>query len=227
MRLTRAATERTAAMLVLVLFTASACRAAVAPMEWNFAVSLDGKTIGAHRFVLSSAGDGTQAVSSEARFDVKWLGVPLYRYQHQDSERWAGGCLRSIDARTDEDGRLTEVHGQALDGRFGLKVHSADHLTEAPVPAAGCLLSFAYWNPAALAEQNRLLDPGSGRVEPVVIAPSGAAPNDLKATAQSGPVRGLRIMGLAQPINVWYAGERWIGLDTLVSGGRRLSYRLR
>jgi len=38
---------------------------------------------------------------------------------------------------------------------------------------------------------------------------------------------GLRIGGLAQPIDVWYDGNRWVGLDTIVSGGRRLSYRLR
>jgi len=225
MQQTRPTSVRTVAMLAFMLVASSACGAAVAPMEWNFAVSLDGKPIGAHRFVLSSTGEGSLALSSEARFDVKWLGVPLYRYQHQVSERWADGCLASIDARTDEDGALTEVHGRALDGRFSLQVRSADHVSDGAIPAAGCLLSFAYWNPTALAQQNRLLDPGSGRVEPVVIVPSAAAPNDLKVP--SGSIRGLRINGLAQPIDVWYAGERWVGLDTFVRGGRRLSYRLR
>jgi hypothetical protein len=85
-------------------------------------------------------------------------------------------------------------------------------------------MSFAYWNPA-LAGQKRLLDPGSGRVEPVAIAAPSAAPTDLGAHGQ--PVRGLRISGLAQPIDVWYAGDRWVGLDTVVGDGRRLSYRLR
>lgn len=225
MRSAPPANTRTAAMLGLALFTASTGGAAVAPMEWQFAVSLDGKPIGAHRFVLSSAGDGILALNSEARFDVRWLGLPLYRYQHEVSERWADGCLAAIDARTDENGRLTEVHGRALEGRFSLQVRSANHLSDAPVPTTGCLLSFAYWNPTALAQQRRLLDPGSGRVEPVAIVPSGAAPKDMKLL--SGPVHGLRINGLAQPIDVWYAGERWVGLDTFVSGGRRLSYRLR
>ena len=45
--------------------------------------------------------------------------------------------------------------------------------------------------------------------------------------AAGGALRGLRIGGLTQPIDVWYAGDRWVGLDTTVDGGRRLSYRLR
>jgi hypothetical protein len=83
-------------------------------------------------------------------------------------------------------------------------------------------MSFAYWNPA-LAGQQRLLDPGSGRIESVAIDTPPAVPADLGLQ----PVRGLRISGLAQPIDVWYVGNRWVGLDTIVSGGRRLSYRLR
>ena len=45
--------------------------------------------------------------------------------------------------------------------------------------------------------------------------------------AAGGALRGLRIGGLTQPIDVWYVGDRWVGLDTTVDGGRRLSYRLR
>jgi hypothetical protein len=195
--------------------------AATPPAEWRFTVRLDGKPIGTHRFVLASASDGRLALSSEAQFDVTLLGVPVYRYRHRASERWADGCLVSIDARTEDDGRLTEVRGQAQDGRFDLQVHVVGSPVPASAVAAGCLMSFAYWNPA-LGGQTRLLDPGSGRIESVAIAAPAAVPADLGPQA----VRGLRISGLAQPIDVWYAGERWVGLDTIVSSGRRLSYRL-
>ena len=43
---------------------------------------------------------------------------------------------------------------------------------------------------------------------------------------QPTAVRGLRITGLSRPIVVWYASNRWVGLETTVQGGRRLSYRL-
>jgi hypothetical protein len=195
---------------------------AATPTEWSFTVRLDGKPIGTHRFVLASAGNGGLALSSEARFDVTLLGVSLYRYRHRVSERWADGCLASIEARTDDNGRLTEVLGQAQDDRFDLQVRDGGRLSSPAAPPAGCVMSFAYWHPA-LAVQERLLDPGSGRVEPVAIAAPAAVPTDLEPQA----VRGLRIGGLPQPIDVWYVGDRWVGLDTIVSGGRRLSYRLR
>lgn len=214
----------TRAVAALVLALAAASTAASLPAEWNFTVRLDGKPIGAHRFELAHDGDGRVVLSSEAQYDVTLLGVPLYRYRHRASERWAGGCLASIDARTDDNGRLAEVRGRAHEGRFDLQVRDEGRTAAAPVAPSGCLMSFAYWNPA-LAGQKRLLDPGSGRIEPVVMSVPETVPADLEANPQ--PVRGLRIGGLAQPIDVWYAGGRWVGLDTVVGGGRRLSYRLR
>ena len=220
----RQGAARAAAALSLALAAVGNTVAATPSADWSFTVRLDGKPIGTHRFVLASAGDGSLALNSEAQFDVSLLGVPLYRYRHRVNERWADGCLASIDARTDDNGRLTEVQGRARHGRFDLQVRYDGRPDPAPAGAANCLMSFAYWNPA-LAEQKSLLDPGSGRIEPVVMASVAAVPADLDAQAQ--PVRGLRIRGLPQPIDVWYAGDRWVGLDTTVSGGRRLSYRLR
>lgn len=193
--------------------------------EWNFQVFLDGKPIGAHRYTLTGAADGRASLRSEARFDVSLLGVPLYRYRHRSDEQWVNGCLASIEASTDDNGRHTELRGQARDDRFDLGLGPAGRGAPPSQLRTACLLSFAYWNPD-LARQEWLLDPGSGRVERVAMAAApGAVPADLRQRAQ-GPVRGLRIGGLAQPIDVWYEGERWIGLDTVLGGNRRLSYRL-
>ena len=212
---------RAAAVLAFALAGLGTASAATPPAEWSFTVRLDGKPIGTHRYVLTRAGDGRLALSSEAQFDVTLLGVPLYRYRHRVSERWADGCVASIEARTEDNGRLTEVRGQAQDGRFDLEVRNEGSLAPAPAAPAGCVMSFAYWNPA-LAGQQRLLDPSSGRIESVTIVTPAAVPTDLDLPS----VRGLRISGLAQPVDVWYVSNRWVGLDTIVSG-RRLSYRLR
>ena len=194
--------------------------------EYRFTVNLDGKPIGDHRFVLQSAGDGGLRLSSEARFDVHWLGIPLYRYRHVAHETWSDGCLTSLDARTEDNGKLTEVRGHAQGERFAIDVRKGERSTHSAAPAQGgnCLMTFAYWNPA-LVSQTRLLDPASGRVEPVVIGEPGRVPTNLAKPERS--VRGVRIGGLPQPIDIWYADDRWVGLDTVVSNGRRLSYRLR
>ncbi len=210
-----------AALALAVAGTEAATPAA----EWDFKVRLDGKDIGTHRFVLASAGQRSATLASDAQFDVTLLGIPLYRYRHRVSERWSDGCLAYIDASTDDNGRVTEVRGKALSGRFELDVRGEGRREPAPAAPTGCLVSFAYWNPLARAGQKVLLDPGSGRIEPVEISSLAAVPADLDAQGQA--LRGLRIGGLAQPIDVWYAGDRWVGLDTVVDGGRRLSYRLR
>ena len=75
-----ACAARTAAILAFALAGLGTGLAATPPAEWSFTVRLDGKPIGTHRYVLTRAGDGRLALSSEAQFDVTLLGVPLYRY---------------------------------------------------------------------------------------------------------------------------------------------------
>jgi hypothetical protein len=209
--------------MTLVLALVAVAPAATSPSEWKFVVRLDGKPIGTHSFVLAGGGDGALALRSEADFNVRVLGVPLYRYRHRADERWSGGCLTSIEAQTSQNGRLTEILGQVQDERFDVQVRADGRPMPARSAPAGCLMSFAYWNPA-LGGQTHLLDPGSGRIESVLMDASASAPADLDSSGRA--VRGLRIGGLSQPIDVWYIADRWVGLDTLVSG-RRLSYRLR
>lgn len=200
---------------------AAACHAQPGA-EWDFVVRLDDRPIGTHRFVLSPGDAGTLAIASDAQFEVKVLGWTAYRYRHRAHERWTGDCLAALDASTDDDGRRTQVRARRADGAFRIEVDPPpDH---APATSAGsCLMSFAYWN-TRLPAQQRLLDPGTGRVVPVQVQPLPPAAIDTRR----GPVsaRGWRIAGLPNPIDVWYAGSEWIGLDTVV-GGRRLTYRLR
>jgi hypothetical protein len=211
------------AALALAGALVSGAMASPPSAEWQFTVRLDGQPIGTHRFVLARADEGGTLLRSEARFDVKLLGLSLYRYRHEATERWSDGCLASIDARTEDNGRRIELSGQVRGERFDLQLRG-NAGASVPTPVAGCLMSFAYWNPS-LAAQTRLLDPGSGRVEAVAIGVPPRLAADLEPAGDA--LRGLRIGGLAQPIDVWYAGERWVGLDTVVDGGRRLSYRLR
>lgn len=216
-------TQPRMAFVVLALALGTSCAAQPATAadvrEWNFTVSLDGKPIGTHRFELRSGG-GIRTVESDARFDVRVLGWTAYRYRHRASERWNGDCLASIAARTDDDGRLSEVRGRQ--GPEGFVIDSSPPAPAAP--AVECVMSFAYWNRAALAAQQRLLDPGTGRIEPVEVAP--LPPTSIEVNGRAVAARGVRISGLRHPIDVWYASGEWIGLDTIVEHGRHLSYRL-
>ena len=195
--------------------------------EWRFTVLLDGRAIGSHRFMLATTDGRIADVKSEARFEVTLLGVPVYRYRHSATEHWQGDCLASLEATTDDDGRTNRLRGRQEAAGFAIEVVTGSagatpELTHsAPIT---CLMDFAYWHPA-VAEQRQLLDPSTGRLESVIVTPLPEA--EMEVEGHRASVHGVRIAGLPHPIDVWYLGTRWVGLDTTVAGGRRLSYRLR
>ena len=201
----------------LALLGGTARAAGPAAGEWIFAVSLDGDPIGRHRFrVVSHAGE--REVTSEADFAVKFLGITAYRYHHSATETWRAGCLASIVSSTDDDGKPSQVR---LERQGEQMLVSAS--PTAP-PLEGCVMTFAYWNPA-IRNQARLLNAQTGQLDAVHVSslPGGTIQVRGAAVAASG----FRITGPAQPIDVWYAEDgAWIGLDSTVGGGRKLSYRL-
>jgi len=205
------------------LAVAAACAwpppAPAAPSVWHFDVTLDGSPVGQHEYALTSDG-AQQQVTSVARLRVKLLGITLRRYDHRAQERWAGGCLVALDALTDDDGRRTEVHGAPEGGAFAWEVRPPQG--RATRARADCPMTFAYWNPA-IASRRALLDPGSGRLEAVRFEP--LEPETIEVEGAPSRVRGLRILGLQNPVDLWYLGERWVGLDTRIDG-HALSYRL-
>lgn len=184
---------------------------------WDFRVDLDGQPIGRHRFTVSTSGDARQ-VSSDASFQVRVLGFTAYRYRHEASERWRGDCLTSIAARTDDNGTPSEVRFEPRNAPAALQVVDASPDRDA------CLMTFAYWNPA-MRLQTRLLNAQTGKVE--VVQVRRFSDDQLQVRGRAVAATSWRISGVAQPIDVWYdADGRWIGLDTVVAGGRRLTYRL-
>jgi len=191
-------------MKALVWITLCLCSAGAQATEWNFRALLDNKPIGSHRFVLSADGDA-RTLLSEARFAVKFFGITAYRYQHTATEHWRGNCLDALTSTTNDDGKASKVH---LD---------ATELT-------GCPMSFAYWNPL-IRRQARLLNAQTGEFESVQVSRVGDGTLPVRGTPTAATH--WRITGPAQPIDVWYSLQGdWIGLDSTVAGGRKLSYRL-
>jgi len=91
-------------------------------------------------------------------------------------------------------------------------------------PLKGCAMSFAYWNPL-IQSQTRLLNAQTGRFESVQVSRAGSGTLDVRGVPTAATR--WRITGPANPIDVWYSPQGdWIGLDSTVAGGRKLSYRL-
>ncbi len=185
--------------------------------QWQFDVALDGKPIGFHTFELQQDGS-RQVLTTEASFDVKFLFVTAFRYRHQNTEVWNDGCLSSIDASTDSNGKQFEVRGMIGDGGFDLL--GAEGAEVLP----SCVQTFAYWNPAVL-ESTRLLNSQTGVYEDVTVTVEG--PDQL--TVGGKPVDALRyrLSAEAGDIKLWYSSEdkTWLGLEAPAKGGRKIRYQ--
>ncbi len=200
-----------------------AIAASDAAVHWNFTAYLDGAPIGTHRYTRTPVdGDGF-ALTTSASFDVRLLGIAVYAYRYRAREDWERGCLKSVDAHTDDNGKVNDVVARAVGGRLDVTLREAAAPARTEVDHTGCAMSFAYWKPLAPGTA-RLFDASTGRATDVTI--SALAETTIDVAGKPTPARGLRITGLAHPIDVWYAGDRWIGLDTTVDHGRHLAYRI-
>ena len=200
-----------------VALAAIAGSAAAETRTWDFRVTLDDREIGRHRFTLAARESGERELRSEARFDVRVLFVDAFRYRHEASERWQGECLRGLESRTDTNGTLEAVRAQTQAGRLVVEAGSRRETLE------GCVMSFAYWNPRVLGA-TRLLNSQTGEMVPVRVTRLGEEP--IEAGGRTVTAERHRIEGPKLCIDLWYAGDQWLALESPAAGGRRLRYRL-
>ena len=209
--------RRCAPALLGLAWSAAAAQSLPPAGDWSFRALLDGKPIGQHRFSITAQGD-ERTVHSVADFAVKFLGLTVYRYHHDDREQWRGDCLTALTATTNDGGKHSSARTEPEAG--GLEVIAGDTTQS----LQGCVMSYAYWNPA-IRTQTRLLNAQTGQYEAVRIQRIGAGSIDVRG--QPVAATRWRISGPPHPIDVWYAAQgEWVGLDSTVAGGRTLSYRL-
>ena len=199
------------------LLLATGVQAATESRVWNFRAFLDDAPIGYHRFTLSEQG-ARRELKSESRFEVKVLFVTAYRYAHDAIELWSGNCLESLTARTDDNGERPTVDAATEGERLAVATGKGRETI------AGCVMSFAYWNPQIL-RQARLLNAQTGEYEAIKVAALGEESITVRGTPVTA--RRFRITGPRNPIDIWYSlADEWLALESTVAGGRRLRYRL-
>lgn len=190
-----------------------------ATREWNFRVLLEGTDIGYHRFELTER-DDARVISSKAEFDVRFLFFSAFRYRHDDVETWRDGCLRQLESKTVTNDKTRVVSGAETEDAFVVR---RDSDTE-ELPK--CVMTFAYWNPEFM-EQSQLLNPQTGEyldvdIEKLPDQSVNVAGESIIAQRYSVKARDADIA-----VEVWYAqDDRWIGLQSVVKGGRKIRYEL-
>jgi hypothetical protein len=195
--------------------------AGAAESRYTFDVLLDNKSIGQHQFRVVATPGGMEIVESEARFDVKFLGLTVYRYRHSAEEQWREGCLLRITARTSDNGRELAVRGERAKAGFRLDEPVARE------DASSCVVTYAYWNLPLLLRGTPLLNPQTGEFDAVSIDHLGEQQIEVKGELRKAQHYRLRLRGPGLPIELWYAPDgQWLQLASKAAGNRRLLYRL-
>jgi hypothetical protein len=185
--------------------------------RFDFRVLLDDKEIGRHTYTVSPQ-DALTYVTSEARFDVKFLFITVYTYTHVNNEVWQGDCLRTIDASTDDNGEPLFVRGEYLDQHLSLSTPAGR------AQLAGCVRTFAYWDPRLLSN-SQLLNAQTGELLPVEVE----ALEDATITVRGEPVDALhyRIHHDKFRIDLWYSrNQEWLALESTTESGGLLRYEV-
>ncbi len=205
---------RTVVLLLAALLVADANASA---QRWDFSVLLDGSEIGYHRFQLTEE-DGKRRLTSEAKFDVRFLFINAFRYRHENTEFWSDGCLESIEARTQANRKKLAIRGARQNDRFVIDDGNAEN-------ALGeCVMTFAYWNPEFL-RQSRLLNPQSGEYLDVEIKQVGEQPIVVRGEEVAASV--YRVSAKKMELTLWYSPDNeWLALESVAKGGRIIRYEL-
>jgi len=209
---------------ILVLAGAATADASSSPgdtssqkFEWNFIVYLDNDQIGHHNFHLAKR-DDSWLLTTEADFKVRFLVFTAYRYQHSNREVWQNNCLQEIESRTNANGTPFTVNGVKADSGFTIQTNRfRDDLGD-------CVKTFAYWNPAILNE-SMLLNSQTGELLPISVETAGE--EMLKVKGQEIPAIRYHLVANGMELDIWYStDQRWLALESVVKGGRKLRYEL-
>jgi hypothetical protein len=184
----------------------------------NFNVFLDDREIGFQRFTVTPTAEGTR-IDTEARFEVKFLRITAFAYDHRNTELWRDGCLQAITARTDSNGKQQVVNGRDRGSAFVVAT------AEGEQRLGDCVASFAYWDRNLLLQRQRLLNSQTGEYTPVRIDRLGQGQvriPEREVTVQRYAIRGQGIdISLAYTVD----GGEWVSLDSKLESGRTLRYR--
>jgi hypothetical protein len=206
--------NKIALLALLLTFSASTI---AADQEWRFQVYLDNKEIGYHDFILQEL-DDHRTLQSEANFEYRLLFVKLYGYEHENTETWVGNCLTGIKSTTDANGKSFEVSGSLEGDRFVLSGTAGD----ADLPA--CSMSFAYWNPVFL-QEDQLINVQNGEVLDIEVSEPELVELEVRGVLQ--PAYRYELGAGEMNIVLWYSeNNEWLALETDARGGRRLRYEL-
>jgi len=190
--------------------------------KWNFVAYLDDDKIGYHNFEVIE-NNGEVVVNTEAKFDVTFMFIPVYSYEHNNTEIWNNDCLTSMDSRTLDDGEELFVQLSSQNGTSKINTHDKS------ISQADCVRSFAYWD-YDLIKSKALLNSQTGELIDVSYRFVGSDVinvNNKPLQARHYQLLGKDGAGNLIDISLWYnSNNHWLALHSRLDNGYSLRYQL-
>ena len=117
--------------------------------------------VGTYSNTVEPGRDGT-TVQTKAHFEVKMLGVRMYREDAQRTEKWQGNRLVSFHGVTDKGEGAAEVKGEARGNNFVITS------TQGTITAPASVHPANPWSSNFL-RSNTMMRPDSGKIEQVRV----------------------------------------------------------
>lgn len=228
---------RIAALLTGALAVA-AVAAAVAPVaparaagwalpengELAFDVMRAGEPIGRHVLTFHNPAEDELRVRIAIDLEVRFIGIPVFRYSHQSQEVWRDGRLARLSTRTNDDGREYFVDAtKAVTGGDETSVIEIRH-PEGTVTAPPDIVPTSYWNRAILSRPH-LLNTQDGRLLDVGVETLGL--ETVTARGQMRRATRYRLTGDLR-LDLWFDdGGQLVKLRFEDKSGTEIDYVLR
>jgi hypothetical protein len=185
------------AIFVAVAAAGGTATAAATPMQLTYRVShsVFGH-IGTYTNTIEPTTGGT-TVQTRAHFEVKMLGVNMYREDAQRTERWQGNRLISFNGVTSKGDQSMVVKGEARGNSFVI------NSPEGTITAPASVHPANPWSPNFLSS-NTMMRPDSGRIERVRV--SGAQEAVITIDGRSVRTKKYEVEGDSR-YTVWLDGH--------------------
>jgi len=190
--------------------------------NWNFIAYLDDEKIGYHNFEVIN-NDGEMIVNTQAKFDVSFMFITVYSYEHKNKEIWSNECLISLDSSTLDGGEELFVNLSNTNGNTRIITPDSN------ITKNSCIRSFAYWD-YELINSKELLNVQTGELIDVSYNFVGSEKinvNNQSIDARHYQLKGKDSAGKLINISLWYnSNDQWLALQSVLDNGRSLRYQL-
>ncbi len=173
-----------------------------APSRLAFQVFRNGTKVGEHQ--MSFAGDeANRTVVTDVDMVVKVGPVPVYRYRHDATERWATGKFVSIDATTNGNGKIQKTSARAMPGF--VQITGSKGVVRAQADA----VPLSHWNQASFGKP--LFNQQEAKM--------------LKVTCTRVKPGHWQIRGEAEIDDFYDPAGNWLALKGKLEDGSKMEYR--